>query len=309
MFPGDPFRMMNHMHRMMEDMDAMMMDPFGPMMGPPPMLMRHPHPFAALTDGHEHHHPPPHHRSARARELALDPFGGFGIGGIFNAMNHLSERAMHDPNAVIFSQSTAFTWGPDGQPKVVENSVRKTGDVKETRRRVQDGGEEHMSIGHHIGDRTHVIEKKRDKDGNVRKQQKFVNLDEANAEDFDREFQQRARNNLTRRGYTSSSSDRANRYLEDASGTGSRRSSSRPTAAASQYCNLSNGTGASSSSGSGNTPIITLPEEEEEADKSHTRSSNRSVGGGPIIREISEEEASGWLPKKRRGLFGEFKAE
>ena len=75
---------------------------------------------------------------------------------------------------------------------------------------MQDGDEEHMSIGHHIGkcshfysdfqvssslhflvpgliylvyfvilgDRTHVIEKKRDKDGNVRKQQKFVNLDE-----------------------------------------------------------------------------------------------------------------------------------
>lgn len=43
---------------------------------------------------------------------------------------------------------------------------------------------------------------------------------------------------------------------------------------------------------------------------SYTRSSNRSVnGGGPIIREISEEEAEQSIPKRRRGLFGGFRAE
>lgn len=39
-------------------------------------------------------------------------------------------------------------------------------------------GESEMEVGHHVGNRAHVIEKKRDKDGRVRQQQRFVNLDE-----------------------------------------------------------------------------------------------------------------------------------
>lgn len=47
-------------------------------------------------------------------------------------------------------------------------------------RSVQKGmdGEAEMEVGHHVGNRAHVIEKKRDKDGRVRQQQRFVNLDE-----------------------------------------------------------------------------------------------------------------------------------
>ncbi|KAK6042646.1 hypothetical protein COOONC_19848 [Cooperia oncophora] len=115
--------------------------------------------------------PPPHHRQV-ARPF--DPFRGFG--GLFS--EDLQERAMNDPNSHVYSQSTMVTFGGDGQPRVVENSVRKSGDVKETRRALRDGAREEMSIGHTIGDRTHIIEKKRDKDGNVRRQQRFVNLDE-----------------------------------------------------------------------------------------------------------------------------------
>ncbi|RCN28781.1 hypothetical protein ANCCAN_25474 [Ancylostoma caninum] len=85
---------------------------------------------------------------------------------------------MNDPHSHVFTQSTMVTIGEDGQPRVVENSVRKSGDVKETRRSLRDGEREEMAIGHTIGDRTHIIEKKRDKDGNVRRQQRFVNLDE-----------------------------------------------------------------------------------------------------------------------------------
>lgn len=33
-----------------------------------------------------------------------------------------------------------------------------------------------LTIGHTIGDRTHVIEKKRDRDGRIRERQSFVNL-------------------------------------------------------------------------------------------------------------------------------------
>lgn len=45
-------------------------------------------------------------------------------------------------------------------------------------RSVKNGEEQHLSVGHHVGERAHVIEKKRDKDGKIRQQQRFVNLDE-----------------------------------------------------------------------------------------------------------------------------------
>ncbi|VDM62150.1 unnamed protein product, partial [Angiostrongylus costaricensis] len=108
-----------------------------------------------------------------SRQLArpFDPFRGFG--GLFSAM-----VTMSDPRSHVYSQSTMVSFGSDGQPRVVENSLRKSGDVKETRRRVRDGAREELAIGHTIGDRTHIIEKKRDKDGKVRRQQRFVNLDE-----------------------------------------------------------------------------------------------------------------------------------
>lgn len=43
--------------------------------------------------------------------------------------------AMNDPNSHVFSQSTMISYDgtSGGQPKIVEKSVRKTGDVKETR--------------------------------------------------------------------------------------------------------------------------------------------------------------------------------
>lgn len=74
-----------------------------------------------------------------------------------------------------------------------------------------------MAIEHTIGNRTHVIEKKRDRDGRIREQQHFVNLNQSmwgvlliwlilfyhfiflildEAEDFDREFATRVRRNF-----------------------------------------------------------------------------------------------------------------
>ena len=57
---------------------------------------------------------------------------------------------------------------------------RKQSDYFQERKTVRNTatGEERMSVGHTIGDRTHVIEKKRDRDGRIREQQRFVNLDQ-----------------------------------------------------------------------------------------------------------------------------------
>lgn len=48
--------------------------------------------------------------------------------------NTLQDAAMNDPNSHVYTHSTVMSFGPDGQPKVVEHSSRKAGDVKETRR-------------------------------------------------------------------------------------------------------------------------------------------------------------------------------
>lgn len=102
---------------------------------------------------------------------------------------------MHDPNSVVVSESTMISFDPNGQPKVVQASTRKAGNVKETRRyenillnnlskifskfrTLRDGEREEVSIGHSIGDKTHIVEKKRDKSGKVRQQQKFINMHE-----------------------------------------------------------------------------------------------------------------------------------
>lgn len=88
--------------------------------------------------------------------------------------------------------------GPDGRPQIYQASTStKTGPggVRETRKTVQDSrtGVKKMAIGHHIGERAHIIEKEQDlHSGQLEERQEFINLDEEEAEQFDREFTTRA---------------------------------------------------------------------------------------------------------------------
>lgn len=51
-----------------------------------------------------------------------------------------------------------------------------------------------MAIGHHIGERAHVIEREKNyHTGHEEERQDFINLEEEEAEEFNREFAQRAR--------------------------------------------------------------------------------------------------------------------
>lgn len=277
MFGGDdfPFRAMGMMQRqMMEDMDSMMDGMLGNMFGRPMAS-----PFQAIEQGGRRQRPQPQQQQQQQiSPFGMSPFGGLGIfgglgghGGIFGAMEQMSQQAMNSPNAVVFSKSTMMTYGPDGRPQVVENTMRKVGDVKETKRHVRQGDELRTQHGKSIGNRTHFVEKKRDKDGNVRKQQKFINLDEAEVDDFDREFNSRAKMSST--GTRTRSNDM--RYLENGS----------------------------NSQGSSSAPIVTLPEEDDEEETRRNRSARTERIGGPIIREISDEEAEQSISKKRRGQY------
>lgn len=53
---------------------------------------------------------------------------------------------------------------------------------------------ENLFTGHHIGSRSHVIEREQNTiSGDQEERQEFVNLEEEEAEEFNREFEQKAR--------------------------------------------------------------------------------------------------------------------
>ncbi|XP_049876402.1 myeloid leukemia factor isoform X3 [Pectinophora gossypiella] len=98
-----------------------------------------------------------------------------------------------------FSSSTVvMSSGPGGNPQVYSStSSTKIGPngVKETRKTLQDSrtGTKKMSIGHHIGERAHLIEREQNLySGDAEERQEFINIEEEEAEDFDREFQVKA---------------------------------------------------------------------------------------------------------------------
>jgi myeloid leukemia factor 1 len=79
---------------------------------------------------------------------------------------------------------TSMTYGPDGRPQVYQatsSSRSAPGGVRETKQTVSDSrsGTKKMAIGHHIGDRAHIIEKKQ----NLRTGQREENVELVNLSD------------------------------------------------------------------------------------------------------------------------------
>ncbi|KAL7635546.1 UNVERIFIED_CONTAM: hypothetical protein RMT77_014615 [Armadillidium vulgare] len=149
-----------------------------------------------------------------------DPFGLSHFGGMMSSM----ENMMKEGSCHTYSSSSVMTMttGPDGRPQAPimmqksdaksynwrESSSRSSqfgvyqassssrgvpGGVRETRRTEADSrtGMKKMAIGHHIEDRSHVIEKEMAGDGAVEEKEEFVNLDETEAESFNNEFRRK----------------------------------------------------------------------------------------------------------------------
>lgn len=161
-----------------------------------------------------------------------DPFGGMMMGGGMQAIGgpsqmfaapsrqlmpmfsqNMSNRLLNagdfvhqEPN-VGFSSSSVFsmTTGPDGKPqiyKATSSTKAGPGGIRETRKTLEDSrsGTKKMSIGHHIGERAHVIEKAQDlRTGQLEENEELINLDEEEKETFNREFSQKARTLTGRR--------------------------------------------------------------------------------------------------------------
>lgn len=106
-----------------------------------------------------------------------------------------------DPNAAVYSSSSVMTYSNtgDGQPKVYQASsqIRQApGGVKETRQMLRDSerGIEKVAVGHHIGDKAHVIERRKMNGGDMEEIVNLENLDDAEIPQFNHEFESKIRN-------------------------------------------------------------------------------------------------------------------
>ncbi|XP_064460551.1 myeloid leukemia factor 1-like isoform X2 [Ornithodoros turicata] len=186
-FFGGPMETMRQMEAMMDNM----MSPFAPMIGGFPAIggpMRH-------------------------AQHAMAPFGGFGRSLFPNVDDMFANfgRIAQDPNCHSYTSSSVMTMTTDehGRPQVYQasNSTRMApGGVKETRRSLQDSrsGVQEMAIGHHIGERAHIIGRKRNRrTGEEDENVEFINLDEDEAHTFNQEWQQRVRASSSHQPYQS----------------------------------------------------------------------------------------------------------
>jgi len=145
---------------------------------------------------------PPDNSHVRRRDpypLSLMPYGGgFGrsmfpdIGSMFAGMDRMAQ----DPNCHMYSSSSvvSYSMGEDGQPKVYQasSSTRTApGGVKETRKTMSDSttGEHKMAIGHHLGERAHIVEKSQNRlTGQQDESEEFINIEDTEATDFNEEW-------------------------------------------------------------------------------------------------------------------------
>lgn len=174
-FEDDPFTgHMRHMNRMMNSFFNA--SPFGSLMGGSAEMM------------------PYNNRPGRN---AMMPFGFPDMERIFQAPG--IEQA--GGNCHSFTSSTVLTMsnGPDGRPQVYQasQSVRSgPGGVRETKKSVADSrtGVKKMAIGHHIGERAHIMEREQNlRSGQREEREEFINLDEDEAPDFNREWETKTR--------------------------------------------------------------------------------------------------------------------
>ncbi|KAG9278533.1 myeloid leukemia factor 1 isoform X1 [Astyanax mexicanus] len=193
---SDPFQAHNeHIRQMMRSFS----DPFGHSFMP------------SITDGRDRgrrreSHPGNsvaiHNDHRQDMDLFRNPFSMMDnmMAGMRNRMTDMHrnfDNTSTDSNSHAFSSSSVMTYSKVGdEPAKVFQASSQTrsapGGIRETRRSLKDSvsGVEKMSIGHHIQDRGHVIEKKHNnKTGERELNQDFQNMDETEAQSFDEEWQ------------------------------------------------------------------------------------------------------------------------
>ncbi|KAI9515365.1 hypothetical protein NQZ68_026098 [Dissostichus eleginoides] len=152
-------------------------------------------------------------RAPRRQAGAMTPFGMMGMGGgggggggfmdMFGMMGDMMgnvERMSGSSNCQTYSSSTMISYSSSdaGPPEVYQQtSATRTGPggIRETRQSMRDSesGLERLAIGHHIGERGHVMERSRNRrTGDREDRNDFINLDETDAGAFDEEWRREA---------------------------------------------------------------------------------------------------------------------
>ncbi|KAJ8676225.1 hypothetical protein QAD02_012011 [Eretmocerus hayati] len=133
--------------------------------------------------------------------MQMMPFGfppmPMNIGAMFSNLENMSQN----PNCQSFTSSSIMTMttGPDGRPQVYQESMSSRsapGGIRETKKSVSDSrsGTRKMAIGHHIGERAHIIEREQNMhSGDQEERQDYINLEEEEAEDFNREWENKTK--------------------------------------------------------------------------------------------------------------------
>ncbi|XP_035169863.1 myeloid leukemia factor 2 isoform X2 [Oxyura jamaicensis] len=181
LFAMDPFAIhRQHMNRMFSGSFG-----FGPLLG--------------ITDGTT---PGARQAGRRMQAGAVSPFGMLGMAGgfmdMFGMMNDMignMEHMTNGANCQTFTSSTVISYSNLGDgPKVYQETSEMRsapGGIRETRRTVRDSdsGLEQMSIGHHIRERAHIMQRSRNhRTGDQEERQDYINMDESDAAAFDDEW-------------------------------------------------------------------------------------------------------------------------
>jgi len=142
---------------------------------------------------------------ARTQEISPFGFGNFGnlfggFGRMFDSVERQLHQVSHNPNATSFTQTsvTSYSNTGDGTPKVYQatTSTRQAGDTRETRKAVRDSqrGIEKLEVGHHIGDRGHIVERERNlRTGQQHDHADYVGMSEDASADFNEEWRRKTR--------------------------------------------------------------------------------------------------------------------
>uniref|UniRef100_A0A8C6IR49 Uncharacterized protein n=1 Tax=Melopsittacus undulatus TaxID=13146 RepID=A0A8C6IR49_MELUD len=193
MFAMDPFAIhRQHMNRMLSGSFG-----FGPLLG--------------ITDGTT---PGARQPGRRMQAGAVSPFGMLGMAGgfidMFGMMNDMIGNMEHmtsGANCQTFTSSTVISYSNLGDgPKVYQETSEMRsapGGIRETRRTVRDSdsGLEQMSIGHHIRERAHIMQRSRNhRTGDQEERQDYINMDESDAAAFDDEWRRETSRFRAQRG-------------------------------------------------------------------------------------------------------------
>jgi len=140
--------------------------------------------------------------SQRGRMEEMNPFGHISkqMQNLHNGLNSRMELIdTNKNNGQTYCQRTVMSYHNDGKskPKVYQASTSTRtapGQVKEVRRTVRDSerGIQKMSIGHHIGNRARILERRRVR-GNEEEERNYVQMNEDDEPDFELEWNEKSK--------------------------------------------------------------------------------------------------------------------